>query len=281
METVTARLARHLLPTRRADGHKGTFGRIYVVAGDVGYTGAPVYAAEAAARTGSGLVFVGVPQAVYPIVAARCATAMAQPLPEDREVLLERLKGCDAVVLGPGLGRSRAAEELMLFLLEKLECPVVLDADGINAAAAHIDVLRGRRCPMVVTPHEGEFLRLGGDLSLGREEAALTAARELGCVLVLKGPGTITAAPDGRARRNTTGNCGMAKGGSGDILSGMIASLIGQGADPFDAAACAVWLHGRSGDLCQRQMTAYAMTPPDMVERLPEVFRELLESEFE
>lgn len=281
METVTARLARRLLPTRRADGHKGTFGRIYVVAGDVGYTGAPVYAAEAAARTGSGLVFVGVPQAVYPIVAARCATAMAQPLPEDREVLLERLKGCDAVVLGPGLGRSRAAEELVLFLLEKLECPVVLDADGINAAAAHIDVLRGRRCPTVVTPHEGEFLRLGGDLSLGREEAALTAARELGCVLVLKGPGTITAAPDGRARRNTTGNCGMAKGGSGDILSGMIASLIGQGAEPFDAAACAVWLHGRSGDLCQRQMTAYAMTPPDMVERLPEVFRELLESEFE
>ncbi len=281
METVTARLARRLLPTRRADGHKGTFGRIYVVAGDVGYTGAPVYAAEAAARTGSGLVFVGVPQAVYPIVAARCATAMAQPLPEDREVLLERLKGCDAVVLGPGLGRSRAAEELVLFLLEKLECPVVLDADGINAAAAHIDVLRGRRCPTVVTPHEGEFLRLGGDLSLGREEAALAAARELGCVLVLKGPGTITAAPDGRARRNTTGNCGMAKGGSGDILSGMIASLIGQGAEPFDAAACAVWLHGRSGDLCQRQMTAYAMTPPDMVERLPEVFRELLESEFE
>ena len=281
METVTARLARRLLPTRRADGHKGTFGRIYVVAGDVGYTGAPVYAAEAAARTGSGLVFVGVPQAVYPIVAARCATAMAQPLPEDREVLLERLKGCDAVVLGPGLGRSRAAEELVLFLLEKLECPVVLDADGINAAAAHIDVLRGRRCPTVVTPHEGEFLRLGGDLSLGREEAALAAARELGCVLVLKGPGTVTAAPDGRARRNTTGNCGMAKGGSGDILSGMIASLIGQGADPFDAAACAVWLHGRSGDLCQRQMTAYAMTPPDMVERLPEVFRELLESEFE
>lgn len=281
METVTARLARRLLPTRRADGHKGTFGRIYIVAGDVGYTGAPVYAAEAAARTGSGLVFVGVPQAVYPIVAARCATAMAQPLPEDREVLLERLKGCDAVVLGPGLGRSQAAEELVLFLLEKLECPVVLDADGINAAAAHIDVLRGRRCPTVVTPHEGEFLRLGGDLSLGREEAALTAARELGCVLVLKGPGTITAAPDGRAQCNTTGNCGMAKGGSGDILSGMIASLIGQGADPFDAAACAVWLHGRSGDLCQRQMTAYAMTPPDMVERLPEVFRELLESEFE
>lgn len=281
METVTADLVRRLLPARRPDGHKGTFGRIYVVAGAVGYTGAPVYAAEAAARTGSGLVFVGVPPEVYPIVAARCETAMAQPLPEDQEELLERLRCCDAVVLGPGMGRSPAAEERVLFLLKKLDCPVVLDADGINAAAAHIDVLRGRRCPTVVTPHEGEFLRLGGDLSPGREVAALAAARELGCVLVLKGPGTITAAPDGRARLNTTGNCGMAKGGSGDILSGMIASLIGQGAEPFDAAACAVWLHGRSGDLCRRQMTAYAMTPPDMVARLPEVFRKLLESESE
>ena len=276
---MTVELARRLLPPRRADGHKGDFGRVYVVAGAVGYTGAPVYAAEAAARTGSGLVFVGVPEAVYPIVAARCATAMAQPLPEDREELLARLSRCDAVVLGPGLGRSPQAEALTLFLLERLEAPVVLDADGINAAAAHIHVLRDRRFPTVVTPHEGEFLRLGGQLSLGREPAAQAMARALGCVMVLKGPGTITAAPDGRTRRNTTGNCGMAKGGSGDILSGMIAALVGQGATPYDAAACAVWLHGRAGDLCSRELTEYAMTPPDLLARLPAVFRELRESE--
>ena len=276
---MTVELARRLLPPRRADGHKGDFGRVYVVAGAVGYTGAPVYAAEAAARTGSGLVFVGVPEAVYPIVAARCATAMAQPLPEDREELLARLSRCDAVVLGPGLGRSPQAEALTLFLLERLEAPVVLDADGINAAATHIHVLRDRRFPTVVTPHEGEFLRLGGQLSLGREPAAQAMARALGCVVVLKGPGTITAAPDGRTRRNTTGNCGMAKGGSGDILSGMIAALVGQGAAPYDAAACAVWLHGRAGDLCSRELTEYAMTPPDLLARLPAVFRELRESE--
>ena len=276
---MTVELARRLLPPRRADGHKGDFGRVYVVAGAVGYTGAPVYAAEAAARTGSGLVFVGVPEAVYPIVAARCATAMAQPLPEDREELLARLSRCDAVVLGPGLGRSPQAEALTLFLLERLEAPVVLDADGINAAAAHIHVLRDRRFPTVVTPHEGEFLRLGGQLSLGREPAAQAMARALGCVMVLKVPGTITAAPDGRTRRNTTGNCGMAKGGSGDILSGMIAALVGQGAAPYDAAACAVWLHGRAGDLCSRELTEYAMTPPDLLARLPAVFRELRESE--
>lgn len=276
MERITEELVRRLLPPRRADGHKGDFGRIYVAAGSVGYTGAPVYAAEAASRTGSGLVFVGVPEAVYPIVAARCATAMAQPLPEDRAVLLERMDRCDAAVLGPGLGRAPQAEDLTLFLLEKLEKPLVLDADGINAAAAHIHVLRDRRGPTVVTPHEGEFLRLGGDLSRGREDAALAMARALGCVVVLKGPGTVVAAPDGRTRRNTTGNCGMAKGGSGDILAGMIASLIGQGAEPFDAAACAVWLHGRAGDLCSRDLTEYAMTPPDMIGRLPAVFRDLL-----
>lgn len=280
MERITRELVCSLLPPRDSGGHKGTFGRVYVYGGAVGYTGAPVYAGEAAVRTGSGLVHVVVPGDIYPIVAARCAAAMAQPAPEDYGDLLAGAAACDAVLIGPGLGRSPRAERTVLSLLADLKKPVVLDADGINAAAAHIDVLRGRRCPTVVTPHEGEFLRLGGDLSLGREEAALAAARELGCVLVLKGPGTITASPDGRARCNTTGNCGMAKGGSGDILSGMIASLIGQGAEPFDAAACAVWLHGRSGDLCQRQMTAYAMTPPDMVERLPEVFRELLESEF-
>lgn len=281
MELITETTAGRLLPARRADGHKGDFGKVYVAAGAVGYTGAPVYAAEAASRTGSGLVFVGVPREVYPIVAARCATAMAQPLPEDREDLLERMSRCDAAVIGPGLGRSPEMEALTLFLLENLRIPVILDADGINAAAAHIDVLRDRSWPTVVTPHEGEFVRLGGDLSPGREEAALTMARALGCVVVLKGPGTVVAGPDGQARRNTTGNCGMAKGGSGDILSGMIASLVGQGADPFDAASCAVWLHGRAGDLCRREMTAYAMTPPDMMERLGAVFRELLEAENE
>lgn len=281
MEKITAEIAAGLLPPRRADGHKGDFGRVYVAAGAIGYTGAPVYAAEAACRTGSGLVFVGVPREIYPIVAARCATAMAQPLPEDREALLEQMSRCDAAVIGPGLGRSPQAEALTLFLLERLSIPVILDADGINAAATHIDVLRDRRWPTVVTPHEGEFLRLGGDLSPGRETAALAMARKLGCVVVLKGPGTVVAAPDGRARCNTTGNCGMAKGGSGDVLAGMIASLVGQGASPFDAASCAVWLHGRAGDLCRRDMTAYAMTPSDMIGCLGAVFRELLEAENE
>lgn len=275
MKKITRELVGQWLPRRRADGHKGTFGKVYVYGGAVGYTGAPVYAGEAAVRTGSGLVFVGVPGEVYPIVAARCGVAMAHPTPESCEALLSRISACDAACIGPGLGREKKTEENVLALMEQLTIPVVLDADGINAVSTHIDVLTNRSSPTVVTPHEGEFLRLGGELSLGREEAARRFAQRYGCVLVLKGPGTIVASPDGRMLENTTGNCGMAKGGSGDVLAGMILSLLGQGVSAFEAAAMGVWLHGRAGDLCARALTEYAMTPLDMIEALPEVFGEL------
>ena len=277
MEELTARLCRTLLPRRRPDGHKGTFGKVAVVGGAVGYTGAPVYAGEAAVRTGSGLVFVGVPAAVYPIVAARCDAAMAYPLPGDAAAVREKLEGCDAVLLGPGLGGAPQARALALGLLAELTCPVVLDADGINAAAPHIDVLKARRGPTVVTPHEVEFSRLGGDISAGREAAAVRFAAETGCITVLKGPGTLVAAPDGRVRQNTTGSDALAKGGTGDVLAGMVLSLIGQGASPYDAASLAVWLHGRAGDLCERRLTAYGVTPGDLVREIPAAIRELLE----
>ena len=273
MERITAQMVRTLLPPRNGAGHKGTFGKVYVLGGAVGYTGAPVFAGEAAVRCGSGLVFVGVPEEIYPIAAARCAVAMAHPLEQEYGDILERIGACDAAAVGPGLGRSRDA--LVRRLLRDLTIPVVLDADGINAVAGHIDVLARRRYPTVVTPHEGEFARLGGDISAGRERAAAEFACRNGCVLVLKGPETVVAAPDGRVLVNTTGNCGMAKGGSGDVLAGMILSLIGQGAAPMDAAACAVWIHGRAGDLCAGELTEYAMTPVDMIGRLPAVFREL------
>ncbi len=270
-------MVRRLLPERDPMGHKGTFGRICVYGGSVGYTGAPVFAAEAAVRCGSGLVTLLTPAEVYPIAAARCVCAMARPAPEDASGLLAAMAAADAAVIGPGLGRGETAEKNVLALLRALETPAVLDADGINAAAAHIDILTDRRSPTVVTPHEGEFRRLGGDLTRGRRQAAADFARRRGCVLVLKGPGTLVAAPDGRLAENTTGNDGCAKGGSGDVLAGMIASLMGQGAKPWEAAVCAVWLHGRAADLCRDRLTAYAMTPADMVACLPDVFRELLE----
>lgn len=280
MEEITRQTVRTLLPRRDRLGHKGTFGRVYVWGGCVGYTGAPVYAGEAAVRTGSGLVFVGVPGEVYPIVAARCAAAMAHPLPTDYGALLERMAACDAVLIGPGLGRDQMVGEWVLALLRDLPVPVVLDADGINAVSAHIHVLDDRRGITVLTPHEGEFARLDSGFRPGgscREQAAADFARRHGCVMVLKGPGTIVAGPDGKILRNTTGGCGLAKGGTGDILAGMVLSLLGQGAGPLASAACAVWLHGRAGDLAQQALTAYAMTPPDLLDRLPAAFKELEE----
>ena len=274
-QEITPALVQQLLPKRRPDGHKGNFGRVYVYGGSVGYTGAPVYAGEAAVRTGSGLVFTGVPDEVYPIVAARCEASMVHPVSDDYAMLLEHIRRCDAALIGPGLGLEPRTIQTVCSLLADLDLPVVLDADGINAVSPHIYVLTQRSHPTVVTPHEEEFRRLGGNLSSGREQAAVDFVLKHRCILVLKGPGTLVAVPDGRLFRNPTGNNGMAKGGSGDVLAGIVVSLIGQGADPVDAAVCAVWLHGRAGDLCKEDLTEYAMTPADLILRLPAVFREL------
>jgi len=277
MEDITAQQVRTLIPKRRESGYKGDFGRIYVYGGSTDYTGAPVYAAEAAARTGSGLVYLGVPAEIYPIAAIKSDAAIVQPLPGEGE-LEARMGKCDAVLIGPGLGRDASVEERVLRLIKNLTVPVVIDADGINAISAHNHVLEGRRGVTVVTPHEGEFARLDSGFIPGggnRAESAAKFACGNDCVVVLKGPGTIVAAPDGRTWRNTTGNSGMAKGGSGDILGGMIASLIGQGAGALEAAICAVWLHGRAGDLAKERLTAYAMTPSDVLRYLPAAFKEL------
>ena len=272
------------LPRRDRTAHKGDFGKIFVLAGSEGYTGAPVFAANAAVRTGSGLVYLGVPANIYPIVAVKCDEAMPFPLPKEYDILLEKAQSCDLALIGPGLGRAKETEQLVHRLLRDLTIPVVLDADGINALEGHIDVLDSRKALTILTPHDGEFHRLTG-CKLPIEDR-LTTAREFAkahnCVLVLKGHGTVTAAPDGRCFVNTTGNPGMAKGGSGDVLAGMIASLLGQKQlhneqrDPFRAevTAWAVFYHGQCGDLCAEKFGEYGMTPSDMLATIPEVLKE-------
>ena len=272
------------LPRRDRNAHKGGFGKIFVLAGSVGYTGAPIFAANAAVRTGSGLVYLGVPGDIYPIAAAKCDEAMPFPLPKKYDMILEKAQSCDIALIGPGLGRAPETETLVRFLLTDLTIPVVLDADGINALEGHIDVLDRRKALTILTPHEGEFRRLTG-CKLPIQDR-LTAAREFAkahnCVLVLKGHGTVTAAPDGRCFVNTTGNPGMAKGGSGDVLAGMIASLLGQkqlrseAHDPYGAevTAWAVFYHGQCGDRCADKFGEYGMTPSDMLAAIPEVLKE-------
>lgn len=276
------------LPRRPRNAHKGDFGKIFILAGSEGYTGAPVLAARAALRTGAGLVYLGVPRDIYPIIAAKCDEAMPFPLPEDYSAILEKARGCDVALIGPGLGRAAEMEQLVLSLLSDLDIPVVLDADGINALAGHIDVLDRRAALTVLTPHEGEFSRLTGcALPIkDRLSAARDFARDHGCILVLKGAGTVTAAPDGSAWINATGNPGMAKGGSGDVLAGMTAALLGQkhlrkerreGDNTAELAAAAVCFHGLAGDLCAQKFGEYAMLPSDLIEALPQVLRERTE----
>lgn len=285
-QTMEEAFLREALPPRKADGHKGTFGKVLVIGGAVGYTGAPYLTATAAVRSGCGLVFLGVPETIWSVEAAKCTSAMPFPLPDTKGLLSEnalqkieeKLDGCDVLALGPGLGRSAEITALVCGLLEKTEKPVVLDADGINALAGHIDVLDRRRGRVtILTPHDGEFARLGGDLRSGdRLGAARSFAGDHGCYLVLKGHRTLIAAPAGNVLVNTTGNSGLAKGGSGDVLTGIIASLLAQGASPIRAAGLGVWLHGRAGDIAAERLTPYAMTPEDVIAALPEAFFEIM-----
>ena len=283
MKEITAGWVKELLPGRDPWGHKGTFGKVYCLCGSVGYTGAPVFAGRAAMRTGSGLVYLGVPAAVWQVTAVKSDEAMPFPLP-DRDgklslaaegAIRERTASCDAVLIGCGLGRSDESDQLVRRLLD-MEKPLILDADGINALQHHINTLSVRHDRVtVLTPHEGEFVRVGGDLSLGRERAAREFALQHGTYLVLKGHRTIVAAPDGRMAVNTTGNAGMAKGGSGDILSGMLLSLLGQGMAPFEACCAAVWLHGRAGDLAAADKGERGMIPGDLLEQIPYAMKNL------
>lgn len=273
------------VPKRKADGHKGDFGKLLVVGGAVGYTGAPYLTAAAAARSGCGLVFLGVPESIWAVEAAKCVCAMPFPLPEKRGMLSykavqgirEKLGHAHVLALGPGLGRSEQVSRMVLELLQETEKPVVLDADGINALAGHMDVLDQRRGRVtILTPHDGEFTRIGGDLSgKDRVGAARAFAVAHGCILVLKGHRSVIGTPEGNVLVNTTGNSGLAKGGSGDVLTGLIASLLAQGATAVQAAAAGVWLHGRAGDAAAERLSAYCMTPADVIDVLPEVFSKL------
>ncbi len=283
---IDRKLVARWLPERPADGHKGTFGKCCMICGSRGYTGAPIFASRAAVRSGVGLVFLGVPESIYTITAVKSDEAMPLPLPSGEdgtlcidaiEPALDRLAGCHAALIGPGLGRSDGVSAAVAQIMDTVEYPLVLDADGCNAIAANMDVLYRRRdCPTILTPHDGEFARMGGNLTHGdRAAAARKFSMTYGCLLVLKGHRTIISLPDGEIFVNTTGNSGMAKGGSGDVLAGILTGLLAQGMHPVKAAVCAVWIHGRAGDLCAAKYGERAMTPTDMIAAVPQVFLEL------
>lgn len=269
-----------ILPDRDQWGHKGDFGKLLLLCGSRGYTGAAYFAAMGALRCGAGLVFLGVPESIYAIEAVKLNEPVVFPLPDKKGMLsrdalpeiLEKLPRMDAVLIGCGLGQSEDTLEAVRAVLENADCPVVLDADGINVVAAHKYLLRGRAYPTILTPHDGEFSRLGGIIGEDRQAAAEEMARDLGCILLLKGHRTCVT--DGvKTYINHTGGPGMAVGGSGDVLAGIITALLGQGIASLEAAACGAWIHGRAGDICAERLGQYGMLPSDMLEELPRLLK--------
>ena len=271
------------LPRRAPISHKGDYGKVLLIGGAVGYTGAPSICARAAVRSGAGLVYLGVPEKIYPITAVKNDEAMPFPLPctdgflspEAVPAVLEKLAACDVCAAGPGLGRGEGAVALTRALLLENNKPLILDADALPT---DLSLLKTVRRPVVLTPHEGEFVRIGGVLTGDRIGDARAFAREYGCVLVLKGYRTVCAYPDGEVYISTHGNPGMAKGGSGDALTGIIAAMLGQLGDVKRAVNTAVFLHGLAGDLACEEKGEYAMAASDLIDALGRAERCLMEN---
>ena len=270
------------LPARNPVSHKYSYGRALIIGGSTGYSGAPALAANACERSGAGLTQLMVPESIYTIAAAKCDGAVVTPLPANAngavrrdalETILAALKNANVCAIGPGLGHGEDAEYLVENVVTNASCPLILDADALTIAGRNPELIRSARVPMILTPHEGEFRRLGGDLSNGRLAGALAFSKSHPkTILVLKGCGTLVL-HSGSVSVNPTGGPAMAKGGSGDVLCGILCALTAQGWEPVYAAESGVYIHGAAGDIAAERLGEYSVTPSDLIRFLPEVFK--------
>ncbi|NQU95455.1 MAG: NAD(P)H-hydrate dehydratase [Candidatus Omnitrophica bacterium] len=277
------------IPPRKKDTHKGDFGHALVLAGSEGLTGAAYLASQAALLAGSGLVTCGVPKSLNDIMEVKLTEVMTLSLPETsrrslslsaEKDILDFAKKINVAALGPGISRHKETQELVCALLKNLEKPVVLDADGIIAVAGRPDILKTRKAPTVLTPHPGEMSHLTGKdvrvIQGDREKAALSFAKKYNVILVLKGRRTVIADPKGGVYINKTGNSGMSTAGAGDVLTGMIASFVGQGINPYSAAVIGAYLHGLAGDLAAKEKGQFSLTASDLLNKLPQAIKDVL-----
>lgn len=287
---ITRTAVRNALKPRPDDAHKGTMGTLLSICGCYGMAGACLLSSRAALRSGIGLLKCALPRSIYPIAAGSIWESVYLPLDETPDgktaaanlpFLLEQK--ADAVLIGCGLSVCDDTRALVRGFLTHCEKPMLLDADALNCIADDPSVLRRVKAPVILTPHPAEMGRLcgvsAGAVNADRENTAKAFAAAYHVTVVLKGAGTVTAAPDGRAVVNTTGNSGMATGGSGDVLAGICASLLAQGGDPFDCAAAAVYLHGLAGDLAAERLGKISMLPTDLLDALPQAFLSVQDTE--
>lgn len=288
ISTIERDFVRALIPPRPAYSHKGRYGHVFVIAGSVGKTGAGMMTARSALRTGSGLVTIAVPQVLKDVFQSKVLEEMVLPLPCTESTLsIQALpeiinfinEKADVVAFGPGIGVNKDTEEILKEVILNCPHPVVIDADGITLLCGIKDFLKNARSEIVLTPHPGELSRLINvsvkDIEKSRINIAQAVAEEFNVVLVIKGVPTVVANPEGRVYLNTTGNPGMATGGSGDVLTGIIASLIGQRLSPFYASTAGVYIHGFSADIASRKKGFHGLIAGDIIEALPQAFIEL------
>ena len=260
------------LPKRKADTHKGDYGKVLIVAGSPGMTGAAVLASRGALRSGAGLVYLSVPKELVNFVDTIT--------PEVITLSFDQIKDIkpDAVAIGPGLGTSDRARNALSSVVSR-PSSVIIDADAINILAKNPNLLEKSKANLILTPHPGEMGRLIGKsvqyVQANRIKVAKDAAKKFNCIVVLKGNKTVVASPSGKNYVNSTGNPGMAKGGMGDVLTGMIAGLSGQGISPWDAAVAGVYLHGLAGDLAAKEKGEYSMTASDLIDKVPNAIQQL------
>ena len=276
------------LPARPRDGHKGTFGTVVVLAGSQGYTGAAYLASMGAARSGAGIVRLLVAQSIYPILAEKCTEVIVGPIPEispgvvghaSLSGILRGFAGADAGVIGPGLGRDASTRRLVEDLVPRVAAPLVLDADALNMLSEHRTILPRLSPQIVLTPHPAEFGRLAGletpAVQQDRRGIASRFAKVWNKVVVLKGAGTVIAAPDGRVTLNPIATPALASGGTGDVLAGLIAGLMGQKLPPFEAAVTGVHLHSLAGLDLEASLGQAGVLASDLLPQLPRVMERL------
>ena len=277
-----------LLDPRPPGAHKGDYGHLFVLAGSPGKTGAAAMICDGALRTGAGLVTLGIAASLNPILEAKLTEAMTEPLPDAATGYLssdaskhirQLLKGKTALALGPGISTQPQVQELFLELIPRCTIPLVIDADGITALASRPEILKECKSSVVLTPHPGEMARLVGTTPQKVQDDRIGVARAFattyGCIVVLKGNKTIIATPDEKIYINPTGNPGMASGGVGDVLTGMIGGLIAQGLSPLDAALWGVYLHGMAGDLAVQTVGEISLIAGDIIDYIPDALKEV------
>ncbi len=278
---ISNALAKSILPVRSQNSHKGSFGKDYIVAGSKGLTGAAVLCSSACLHSGAGLITLGCPESLNIVFETVLTEVMTDPLPDagghlcaaGAERMLARAKKSDAVLFGCGLGNTPDTYRLLEALIGQTCVPLVLDADGINALAGNINILNRHKQELVITPHLVEFTRLAGcsltELSRAPEVFAAAFSKQYGVTLVLKSHQTLAALPDGRVFKNVLGNSGMATGGSGDVLAGVITAFLGQGVCAQKSALLGVYVHSLAADMAAADKGEYGLTPTDIVKTLP------------